>query len=335
MSAIAPTTGTISNLTYDSRTLVDRAYGLCKIRPQQIQGEMVTIAQTMLDLVFKNLVNTSAPLWTITKQLITLQNGQHNYGFPVGTNDVKSMFYRTMANVTPAVTSNTPSSFVMDFGPGTVGTVTSWQIQWAVPVQASFQASADGITWVAVNSTNPALPLLLPTQWYDLDLAPPARFWRVIPTQQNQSLAIVGASVYNTPNDILMARINEDSYNGMVNKTFTGRPVQYWLDRAINPIARVWAVPGPAESLNLMVARTQRYIFDVGNLTQSVELPARWFLAIMYSLGAELAWVTPEVDSSLATALEAKAAALMKQAWAEERDKSPFRVNVGIGVYTK
>src|ERR1700688_1421620 len=94
------TTGTSNTVAYDTRTVIDRAYGALGLTPQQVTGERISIAQDLLSLTLTDLVNTANPLWCLEKSLITLIQGQRNYVLPQGTSDVNRAFFRTAFNVT-------------------------------------------------------------------------------------------------------------------------------------------------------------------------------------------------------------------------------------------
>ena len=99
------TSGTIATVAYDTRTVLDRAYGALGLTPQQVTGEKIDIGKDLLSLLLTDLVNTATPLWCQQKVLITPIQGQQQYVLPVGTNDVVRAFYRTMSNVTTSATA--------------------------------------------------------------------------------------------------------------------------------------------------------------------------------------------------------------------------------------
>jgi hypothetical protein len=74
---------------------------------------------------------------------------------------------------------------------------------------------------------------------------------------------------------------------------------------------------------------------DVGTLTEEIEVPQRWFNALVYLLAAALAEITPTVDPSLIQILDQKALRALNQAEMEERDNSPIYFTPNIGVYTR
>lgn len=341
-----PTTGTITTTAYDTRTVIDRAYGALGLEPQQITGEKIQIALDLLSLTLTDLVNTANPVWCLEKNLVTLIQGQKTYTMPAGTSDVDRAFYRTLNNVTPPTFVNTSTSYLIDFGLNPLGAnndtfVSTWQIQWlGTPVPVTFQSSEDGVNWTNVYSTN-----LLnynyfgagSTQWYDMSNTNAKRYWQVIPQVviPANTLSITTASVYNLPNDINMYRMNKDDYWNMTNKDFQGRPLQFYLERELNPKMQLWPQPNLMASQNVMVVYRQRYIMDVGTLQQAVEVPTRWFYTIVFMLADALAFVTPEAKSDRIQMVQQRAQQMLKTTWTEERDKSPVKFNVNIRQYTR
>lgn len=347
------TSNTFNSVQVDTRTFIDRCYGALKLRPQQITVEMIQIAQDVINLVQQDLVNDSAPLWTVHNVLVPLIQGQRSYVLPNGTSDVQMAFFRTLFNQTSnaAVTAGSAAYQLQFSTPSQVSSVLVTFPTVVFPV--IIQNSPDGVTW-----TNAYVSTIydvgqpgeqgngsLLSVWYDTANSNFQPFWRVIPATlspvNNQTITPpntmtgVTAQVYNTPADVLMYRMNKDDYWNMTNKAFQGRPLQYWLNRQINPVMDLWPTPDALSAQSVMLVRRQRYIMDVGNLQQTVEFPARWYLPFFYMVAAELAFCTPEVDPNVTAQVTAKAEQMRKRAWNEERDKSPIKFQTQIGQYTR
>ena len=141
----------------------------------------------------------------------------------------------------------------------------------------------------------------------------------------------------NTPTEIPLARMNRDDYTNLPNKYFqSNRPLQYWFDRQIpSPIMHMWPVPDISATVMQLVLWVQRYIMDVGSMTQNLEIPQRWYEAIVACLAAKLALEIVEVDPQMIPMLDAKAAQALSIAQAEERDNSPMMISPNISMYTR
>jgi hypothetical protein len=337
------TTGTISTVAYDTRTLIDRAYGALGLTPQQITGEKIQIALDLLSLVLTDLVNTANPLWCLQKVLVTLLQGQKGYTLPIGTSDVNRAFFRTMSNISPPAFTSTTAAYTFDFGLNAAGTnnntpVSTWSITWTGPaVPVTFQQSEDSVNWAPVYVSGMVDSSGSGTIWYDMSTTNAMRYWRVIPTVvvPPNTLSITSAAVYNTPADIMMYRMNKDDYFNMTNKDFQGRPLQFWLDRQLQPVMNLWPQPNLMASQNVMVVYRQRYLMDVGSLQQTIEVPTRWFYTVIFALGDALAFVTPEAKPDRIPLVQSRAQQMLKSTWTEEVDKSPVKFNVNLRMYTR
>lgn len=332
----------------DTRTFIDRCYGSLKLRPQQITGEMIQIALDMIGLVQQDLMNDSMPIWTLRKELMTLVQGQNRYVMPTGTNDVESVFFRTINNVTPNSTATLGSAAVQFQFPVGGSQVSSLAVTFPGAVfPITIQTSPDGATWSTVY-TSTIYDMALngsPIVWYDPFINAAAVYWQVIPSTINpvtgtviappNTMTGVTAQVYNTPVDIMMYRMNRDDAFQLPNKAFQGRPLQYRFDRQINPVIETWPTPDLFSSQMVMVAYRQRLILDAGSLQQSLEIPSRWYLPFLYMVAAELAFCTPEVDPAITGMIQQKSKDMRNRAWLEDRDKSPVKFQTNIGIYTR
>lgn len=336
------TTGTVQTVAWDTRTVIDRSYGALGLLPNQIVGEKIQIAQDLLGICLADMINTANPLWCLDKILVTPVLGQRIYQMPVGTNDINRAFCRSSFNITPAVFTNTSAAYTFDFGTGSAGnndtSVAMWSITWnGAPVPLTFQSSEDNATWTTVYTTN-NFTLGAGTQSYDMGQQAPQRYWRVIPTVVTppNALSITSASLWSIPNDIEMYRMNKDQYWNMTNKAFLGRPLQYWVNRTLQTEIHVWPQPDQITIANVVFyIWRQRYIMDVGSLQQQLEIPTRWFWTIIMVLADALAMCTPEADPTRIAMVQARLPGMLSKLWTEERDRSPFQMQFGIGVYTR
>jgi hypothetical protein len=213
--------------------------------------------------------------------------------------------------------------------------VTTVGINW-LGASAAFnlQISTDGVVWETVKSVSNPNQTVGEWTWVDIDGSLATQYFRVIAPSGllDQDTVLVG----NTPNEIVMARLNRDSYANLPNKTFTGKPLQFWLDRTLNePVMYIWPVPNEAQALGQVVTYVKRYIMDVGSLTEEIEVPQRWFEAIVYQLAARLAEELPQVDPAMLPVLDQKAMRALNEAEVEERDNSPIYFTPNIAVYTR
>jgi hypothetical protein len=141
--------------------------------------------------------------------------------------------------------------------------------------------------------------------------------------------------VENAMQEIPLAKINRDDYANLPNKFFLGRPVQFWYDKTIpDPILVVWPAPQVQFTFNQLVLYVQRYIQDVGTLTQAIEVPQRWTLAIIAELSRLLNLHIPEAKGDpVLLANEAKTQ--LDIAWGSETDMAPTYLRPRLWNYTR
>jgi len=300
--------------------------------PQGVSAEQLQVAQENLYLILSDLANRGLQLWCIDKLILPMYTNTAQIPVPVGTVDLLNTNLRTIQYLSGTATTTSTTSVILF---STASTVTTVGILWSAASQPFvIEYSANGSSWTTIETV--ANPDLVAGEWVwtDIDGSVTAFYWRVRVTTGTLSATTV--SFGNTPNEIVMARLNRDSYNNLPNKTFQGRPLQFWLDRQLNqPFMYIWPVPSEAYTIAQVTTYIKRYIMDVGSLTQEIEVPQRWFNAIVYLLAAALAEELPTVDPTLIQILDQKAMRALNQAEMEERDNSPIYFTPSIGVYTR
>jgi len=323
---------TVSQTVFNTGRVIDNAFRRCRIPTAQITSEYIEVAKDQLYLIFGELANQGTPLWCIEKQIYPLYEGVGALTTTSGTVDILNSNLRTLQQVTGAV-YDAPTYREVDFYSATF--VTTVGVLWsAASVPISLQRSDDGATWVTIQTETPSAVAGQWT-WFDLDSSVAARYFRVLAT--SGTLGFSQIYLGNMPTEIPLARINRDDYTNLPNKSFqSSRPLQFWFDRQVNqPVMRLWPVPNAQASLNQIVLWRQRYIMDVGTMTQEVEIPQRWYEAIVSLLASRLALETLEVDPQMVPILTTLADKALMIAQSEERDNSPMMIQPNISAYTR
>jgi len=323
---------TVSQTNFNTRRVIDNAIRRCKLTAQQITAEYIDIANDQLYLFLSDLANQGAPLWCIEKQIYPLYEGVGDITMTDGTVDILNSNFRTLQPVTGTNvdTSTTRTvTFTTEIFVANVG------IYWtAAAVPIALERSDDGAIWTTIQTETPTATAGQWT-WFDLDSSVAARYFRVRATSGTLSFSQIYLA--NTPTEIPLARMNRDDYTNLPNKAFqNNRPLQYWFDRQVNnPIMHMWPVPNDAATVCQIVVWRQRYIMDVGTMTQDIEVPQRWLEAIVSGLAAKMALELAEVDVNLIPILDQKAAIALNIAQMEERDNSPMMIAPNISPYTR
>jgi hypothetical protein len=324
--------GTVSQTKFNTRRVIENAARRCKLPPQSLSAEHVEVANDQLYLLLSDLSNRGIQLWCIEKQIYPLYDGVGTITLDTGTLDILNSNLRTLQQVT-GINTDTSTSRTVFFPTQTF--VTTVGIKWTAPaVPISLQRSDDGVTWTTIQTETPTASAGEWT-WFDLDSSVATPYFRVLAT--SGTLGFSRIYLANTPTEIPIARLSRDDYTNLPNKSFqSNRPLQFWLDRqVVQPVMYMWPVPNTsAEDYQIVIWR-QRYIMDVGSMTQEIEVPQRWYDAIVSMLAAKLAMEYIEVDAQMIPMLDAKAKEALYFAQQEERDNSPMMILPNISMYTR
>jgi len=326
--------GTVSTTVFNTRKVIDHAYRRCRVPPEGISSEQIAFALDSLYLVLSALANRGLQLWCIESYLMPLYQAQGLITLPNGIVDILNTNLRTLGVVNEN-TNNTTSSTTYTTSFPTDTQVTTVGIEWSgASTGYALETSTDGTTWLTVaTQTNPSATAQQVT-WVDIQGSLATPYFRVRATSGtlNQTQVILA----NTPNEIPMARLNRDDYVNLPNKAFEGRPLQFWVDRLLNaPVLYLWPVPSAQFVTAQVVVWVKRYIMDVGTMTQEIEIPQRWYDAVVYILASRIAEETPTVDPQMIAILDQKAQRALLEAENEERDDSPIYLTPNIAVYTR
>lgn len=323
---------TVSQTTFNTRKVIDSAVRRCKLRAENISAEYLQIATDQLYLLLSALANQGLPLWCVQKSIYPLYEGNPAVTTVDGTIDILNANIRTLTALTGANT-DTATERVVEFSDSEP--VTTVGIKWsAASAPLEFARSDDGVSWTVIQTETPSASAGEWT-WFDMDVSVASLFFRVRATSGTLDFETIYLG--NTPAEIPLAALNRDSYTAFPNKAFqSNRPLQYWLDRqAVSPVMYFWPVPNSAAETSQIVVWAKRHVMDVGTLRQEIEVPQRWYDAVVAMLAARLAMELPEVDPGMIPMLDGKADAALAQAWDAESDGSPYMLAPNISAYTR
>ena len=132
---------------------------------------------------------------------------------------------------------------------------------------------------------------------------------------------ILSAAVRRTSVDYSLSRISRDSYLSIANKTTTGRPTQFFLDRQITPNLKIW--PAPENSTDVIYYDALTRIQDADTAVNTLEVPFRFYPCLTAGLAYYLAVKkVPERVQMLKVIYEEE----FERAMGEDRDRSSFTV---------
>jgi len=98
--------------------------------------------------------------------------------------------------------------------------------------------------------------------------------------------AVVRDSSGTDTSDQIINRVSISDYNQLPNKTSSGKPSQYMLDKQITPILYIWQIPDRTTYSLVYWAITQ--LQDITASDQNADIPYRWNECICAGLASKL-----------------------------------------------
>ena len=139
---------------------------------------------------------------------------------------------------------------------------------------------------------------------------------------------ILSLVVRRSGTDFTMTRISRDAFLNLPNKTSTGRPTQYFLDRQITPNLKIF--PTPENSTDVIHYDALTRIQDADTQVNTMEIPFRFIPCRTAGLAYYIAMKkAPDRIQLLKTVYEEE----FDRAMAEDRDRSAFNVVPKLDYY--
>ena len=139
---------------------------------------------------------------------------------------------------------------------------------------------------------------------------------------------ILSLVVRRSGTDYAISRISRDEYLNIPTKTTQGRPTQYFVDRQITPVLKIWPLPDNSTDTILYDALTR--VDDAGNYTNTIGIPFRFYPALAaglaYYIGIKRA---PDRVQMLKSLYEEE----LGRAMEEDRDRASFRIAPDVRNY--
>ena len=135
------------------------------------------------------------------------------------------------------------------------------------------------------------------------------------------TIDILSLVVRRDGTDYALDRISRDEYLNVPTKSTTGRPTQYFVDRLINPVLKMW--PLPDNSTDVVYYNALIRLDDADTYTNTVQVPFRFYPALAAGLAYYISIKrAPDRSQLLKTVYEEE----IGRAMDEDRDRASFRV---------
>ena len=223
---------------------IEEAFERCGLELRT--GYDARTARRSLNLLFADWANRGLNRWTIRQVTQTVASGITEY--PVGeiSLSVAASGSFTIGETITGGTSSATASVI------TKPTATSMTI--TVPSGTfSVSETITGSSSSATTTVSSAVSL----------------------TTAQSTIDILSAVLRRSNEDISISRISRDDYLSIPNKTTTGRPNQYYVDRLITPVMKIW--PSPENSTDQIIFDRLVRIDDADASVDTLEIPFRFY----------------------------------------------------------
>ena len=251
--------------------IIEDAYE--RIGMQGVSGYQLKTAKRSLNILFSEWGNRGLQFWEVKNQNVTLVDGQAVYTFFRSPADGTSSGVSTTlsAGINAAVTTIGVASVTGLPTAGGIIIIGTEQITYSGISSLNLTGCVRGVngSTAATHSTSDAV-LQFPIGMTDI---------------QEANHRVKATSV-DTP----MTRISSSQYQGFSNKTSTGLPTQYWVQRFIDKVTMtLYLTPGSAQDGNYINFYYTKRIDDVGAYTNATDVPYRFVPCMIMGLAYYLA----------------------------------------------
>ena len=132
---------------------------------------------------------------------------------------------------------------------------------------------------------------------------------------------ILSVVVRRSSTDFAMERISRSTYLGIPTKSTTGRPNQFFLDRQITPVLKIW--PTPENSTDTIIFDALTRMDDADTFINTMDMPFRFFPCLAAGLAYYISMKrAPNRTQMLKAVYEEE----FQRAMTEDRDRASFNV---------
>jgi hypothetical protein len=147
-------------------------------------------------------------------------------------------------------------------------------------------------------------------------------------TLDADTIDILSVVVRRDNTDYGIERLSRDEYLNIPNKTSTGRPSQFFLDRQITPVLKVWTTPENSTD-QLIFDRLVR-IDDADTFKNTMEVPFRFYPCLAAGLAY---YISIKKAPNRTQFLKAIYEEEFERAMTEDRDRASFNVAPSLEYY--
>ena len=244
-------TSSSTNFELDVADYIEEAFERCGLEVRT--GYDLKTAKRSLNLMLAEWSNRGLNQWTIQQTSITMASGIAEY--PAGT-------------LTMTVGASGSFSVGETITGGTSGDTASIT---SLPSATTMAITIPSGTFTATETITGGTSSATTTVSAVVDL-----------TNVQSTIDLLSVVVTRSSTDFSLNRISRDDYISIPNKDTTGRPSQFFVDRQVTPVLKVWPVPDKNTDIVKFDRLTR--MDDSDTYTNTADLPFRFYPCLVAGL---------------------------------------------------
>ena len=290
------TSGTTTfDKTFSIDEIIEESYN--RLGQFDMSGYNLKTARRSLNIMFQEWGNRGLHFWEVANTNITLETNKNEYRIFRATSDGNSD--GVTSTLTAAITSTTATAGI---------TIASKD---RMPDSGTINVGSENISYTGFNN----LELTGVTRGVNGTTAATHADGASITNFVNQATEILECSYRNNSNvDSPLEKINRSQYQALSNKTATGQPSQYFVQRFIDHVLiTIYLTPSSTQNGDIINFYYEKRIQDAGAYSNATDVPYRFVPCMVAGLSYYLAmkYAQPRIqelkliyEDELARALE-------------------------------
>ena len=282
------------NFELDVASYVEEAFERCGLEVRT--GYDLKTARRSLNLMLADWANRGLNQWTIEQTSITLASDINEY--PGGT----------LTITVGASGSFTVGETITGGSSAATASVTS------LPSSTTMAITIPSGTFTSGETLTGGTSAATTTLSAAVDL-----------TTVQKTIDILSAVITRDSTDYAITRLRRDDYLGIPNKAQTGRPSQFFLDRQVTPVLKVW--PTPENNTDVIKFDRLVRMDDADDYTNTMQIPFRFYPCLAAGLAYYLSIKRAPDRIPLLKAIYDEE---FNRAMEEDRDRASLTITPGL-----
>ena len=139
---------------------------------------------------------------------------------------------------------------------------------------------------------------------------------------------VLSMVIRRSDNDLAMSKISRDTYLNIPTKSTQSRPTQFFIDRQVTPVIKIW--PTPENSTDVLHYDALTRIDDADTFVDTLDVPFRFYPCLAAGLAY---YIAIKKAPDRVTMLKAMYDEEFFIAQSEDRDRASFSVSPNLQFY--